>query len=159
FLRLESHRPPRRAGFNARPALAPWGVPMKLSIPSILASAALVAVGFVSARLVPPQVAAQPPAEKALASGMVRAAEAVPTRGEWGGGRRFCRGDISGRRDMGVLAVTPKRGQAPHPPHRHAEEEIMILAEGTGTWHLDAKDLPAQKGDVVYAAPWTMHGL
>ena len=35
----------------------------------------------------------------------------------------------------------------------------MILAEGTGTWHLDGKELPARKGDVVYAAPWTMHGL
>jgi hypothetical protein len=60
---------------------------------------------------------------------------------------------------MVVLVVALKPGQAPHPPHRHAEEEFMILAEGTGTWHLDGKELPARKGDVVYAAPWTMHGL
>ena len=35
----------------------------------------------------------------------------------------------------------------------------MILAEGSGTWTLDGKESPARKGDVVYAAPWTTHGL
>jgi mannose-6-phosphate isomerase-like protein (cupin superfamily) len=60
---------------------------------------------------------------------------------------------------MVVLVVTLKPGQAPHPPHRHAEEEFMILAEGTGTWHLDGKEIPARNGDAVYAAPWIMHGL
>jgi endonuclease YncB( thermonuclease family) len=60
---------------------------------------------------------------------------------------------------MVVLAVTLKPGKAPHPPHQHAEEEFMILADGTGTWHLDGKEWPARKGDVVYAAPWIMHGL
>jgi mannose-6-phosphate isomerase-like protein (cupin superfamily) len=60
---------------------------------------------------------------------------------------------------MVVLVVTLKPGQAPHPPHRHAEEEFMILADGSGTWTLDRKEIAAKKGDVVYAAPWTMHGL
>jgi mannose-6-phosphate isomerase-like protein (cupin superfamily) len=60
---------------------------------------------------------------------------------------------------MIVLAVTLKPGQAPHPPHRHAEEEFMILADGTGTWTLGDKQMPARKGDVVYAAPWMQHGL
>jgi mannose-6-phosphate isomerase-like protein (cupin superfamily) len=60
---------------------------------------------------------------------------------------------------MVVLAVTLKPGQAPHPPHQHADEEFMILSEGSGTWHLDGKELPARKGDVLYAAPRVMHGL
>src|SRR5262245_52454985 len=132
---------------------------MKLSVPRLLASAALIAVGIALARLVPPPAAAQPLPARALASGPVRSEEAVPTRGPWGEWRRYFRGDTHGTRDMVVLAVTLKPGQAPHPPHRHAEEEVMILAEGTGTWHLDGKDLPARKGDVAYAAPWTMHGL
>ena len=90
---------------------------------------------------------------------MVRAEDAVPTRGEWGEWRRYFRGDTHGTTDLVVLAVTLKPGQAPHPPHRHAEEEFMILAEGTGAWTLDGKELPARKGDVLYAAPWAMHGL
>jgi mannose-6-phosphate isomerase-like protein (cupin superfamily) len=35
----------------------------------------------------------------------------------------------------------------------------MEITEGEGTWHLNGKDVPAKKGDVVYAAPWDFHGL
>jgi endonuclease YncB( thermonuclease family) len=45
------------------------------------------------------------------------------------------------------------------PPHRHAEEELMVLARGSGTWSLDEKELSARTGDVLYAAPWTLHGV
>lgn len=94
-----------------------------------------------------------------LASSLVRAADAAPTRGEWGHWLRYFRGETHGTRDMVVLAVTLKPGQAPHPPHRHAEEEFMILAEGNGIWTLGDKELAAKEGDVIYAAPWTMHGI
>jgi endonuclease YncB( thermonuclease family)/mannose-6-phosphate isomerase-like protein (cupin superfamily) len=90
---------------------------------------------------------------------VVRADDAAPTRGDWGQWLRYFRGDTHGTRDMVVLAVTLKPGHAPHPPHRHPEEEFMILAEGTGTWTLDGKEMPARKGDVLYAAPWTLHGI
>jgi hypothetical protein len=60
---------------------------------------------------------------------------------------------------MIVLAVTLKPGHAPHPPHQHAEEEFMILTEGSGTWTLNDNEMPARKGDVLYAAPWALHGL
>jgi quercetin dioxygenase-like cupin family protein len=132
---------------------------MKASIPCILASMSLVAAGFAFARLFPPQVAAQAPTEKPLVSALIRGEDAVPTRGPWGEWRRYFRGHTHGTKDMVVLMVTVKPGQAPHPPHRHAEEEFMILADGSGTWTLDGKEIVAKKGDVVYAAPWTMHGL
>ena len=35
----------------------------------------------------------------------------------------------------------------------------MVLAEGEGVWRLEGKDTPARKGDAVYAAPWTEHGI
>lgn len=128
---------------------------MKAGIPCVLVSAVLVAAGVAPARLTRPD----PPAERPLASGLVRAEDAVPTKGDWGEWRRYFRGETHGTKDMVVLAVHLKPGQAPHPPHQNAEEEFMILAEGAGTWHLDGKEFPARKGDVVYAAPWTMHGL
>src|SRR5688500_1058641 len=99
---------------------------MKQSIPRILASAILLAAGFATARLVRAPIAAQPLAEKPLASGIVRSEDAIPSRGEWGEWRRYFRGDTHGTKDMVVLAVTLKPGQAPHTPHRHAEEEFMI---------------------------------
>jgi mannose-6-phosphate isomerase-like protein (cupin superfamily) len=101
----------------------------------------------------------QPQVKKDIDSGLVRADDAIPTRGPWGEWRRHFRGDTHGTRDLIVLAVHLKPGHEPHPPHRHAEEEVMILAEGTGVWQLGGKEQPARKGDVVYAAPWVMHGV
>jgi quercetin dioxygenase-like cupin family protein len=132
---------------------------MKAHIRRVIGSLVLVGVGFAVARLLPQPVAAEAPAEKTISPALVRAEDAVPTRGDWGGWVRYFRGDTHGTRDMVVLAVTLKPGQAPHPPHRHAEEELMFLTEGAGTWHLDGKEFPGKKGDVVYAAPWSMHGI
>lgn len=124
----------------------------------LLTSSGLVAIGFTAASLMQPEAAAQE-CKEILGSGVVRIENAVPTRGEWGEWKRFFRGDTYGTKDMVVLAVTLEPGQAPHPPHQHAEEEFMILANGHGTWHLDGVDLPARPSDVLYAAPWSMHGL
>jgi quercetin dioxygenase-like cupin family protein len=135
---------------------------MKAGMRSIGASAALLAAGFALAWfLLPlhPGHAQTARTGKPLASGLVRAEDGIPTRGPWGEWRRYFRGDTHGTKDMVVLAVTLKPGQAPHPPHQHAEEEFMILAEGNGTWTLDGKEIAAKKGDVVYAAPWTIHGV
>ncbi|MGH7455310.1 MAG: cupin domain-containing protein [bacterium] len=52
-----------------------------------------------------------------------------------------------------------KPGQEIHPPHQHAEEEFLMIIEGQGTWHLNGKTFAAHKGDVLYAAPWDMHGI
>ncbi len=52
-----------------------------------------------------------------------------------------------------------KPGESVHPAHRHAEEEYLVITEGSGRWYLDGKEFPARKGDVLYAAPWVMHGL
>ena len=35
----------------------------------------------------------------------------------------------------------------------------MLLADGSGTWTLNDKEIAAKKDDVVYAAPWNTHGL
>src|SRR5262245_16751064 len=109
---------------------------MKAVIRCLPAALALVAAGFWLGRLLPPPVAAQAPTARPLASALVRAEEAVPTGGDWGEWRRYFRGETHGTKDLVVLVVTLKPGHAPHSPHRHAEEEFLILAEGTGTWHL-----------------------
>jgi mannose-6-phosphate isomerase-like protein (cupin superfamily) len=102
---------------------------------------------------------AQESKAKELAAALVRANEAAVTRGDWGHWLRYFRGDTYGSRDLVVLAVTLKPGQAPHPAHQHAEEELMIVATGSGEWNVDGKQLSAKAGDVVYAAPWTIHGI
>ena len=52
-----------------------------------------------------------------------------------------------------------KPGQQIHPPHQHSDEEFLFVTEGSGRWHLDGKEFPANKGDAIYAAPWVVHGI
>ena len=49
-------------------------------------------------------------------------------------------------------------GMAPHPPHRHVHEEIVIVKEGTLTITIDDVVTKAAKGDIVYADSNEMHG-
>jgi mannose-6-phosphate isomerase-like protein (cupin superfamily) len=94
-----------------------------------------------------------------LATTLAHATDGAPTPAPWGEWRRHLRGDTHGTKGFVVSRFTLKPGQAPHPPHQHADEELMILAEGSGTWHLEGKDSAARAGDVAYAAPFGMHGL
>ncbi len=57
----------------------------------------------------------------------------------------------------GVAVINP--GMEVHPPHLHSEEEFLIVLEGTGTWNLNGKELPAKKGDLLYAYPGDLHGI
>lgn len=57
----------------------------------------------------------------------------------------------------GVAVIRP--GEEIHPPHQHAEEEYLMVLEGLGTWHLLGEERPAVPGDLLYAAPWDIHGI
>lgn len=85
--------------------------------------------------------------------------EARLTEHPWGQMRALFMGETHGTKNLFSAYMTVKPGQAVHKAHRHAEEEYMVLVEGAGTWHLDGKEVPAEKGDVVYTAPWSVHGL
>ena len=58
---------------------------------------------------------------------------------------------------VGTLALKP--GQEPHPPHRHVDEEIIVLIEGTGEITLNGKSSGVGPGEVMYAAPNCLHGI
>jgi quercetin dioxygenase-like cupin family protein len=90
---------------------------------------------------------------------LVHRDETTVQREAWGAWRRHLRGNTAGLKDVALSLFTLDPGQAPHPPHQHPEEELMILVSGSGVWHLGDKDRPARAGVVVYAAPGTLHGL
>ena len=75
--------------------------------------------------------------------------------------RLFTEGNVSTYGDKqvtsGVLTILP--GQEAHPPHKHAEEEYLIVTKGSGTWSINGKEFPAQTGDLLYASPWDLHGI
>ena len=55
--------------------------------------------------------------------------------------------------------VTLEPGAQPHPPHRHPEEEIMIVGGGTGEFFLNGATTRVKTGDMVFAEANVLHGV
>jgi mannose-6-phosphate isomerase-like protein (cupin superfamily) len=108
-------------------------------------------------------VAASRPAggEKAglLKSRVVAWKDAPANKADWGEMRIYMRGETVGTKDVLTAVAVVEPGKAVHRSHRHAEEEYLIINEGSGTWQLGDKTLPARKSDILYAEPWVYHGL
>ena len=56
-------------------------------------------------------------------------------------------------------AVTLEPGARPHPPHRHPEEELMIVAAGNGEIVVDGVVTQVEAGDMMYAEANVLHGI
>lgn len=56
-------------------------------------------------------------------------------------------------------SVTLEPGAQPHPPHRHVEEEIMIVGEGSGEFSINGVSTQVKPGDMVFAESNVLHGV
>jgi mannose-6-phosphate isomerase-like protein (cupin superfamily) len=61
--------------------------------------------------------------------------------------------------DLMTAVATMLPGQQFHPPHVHAEEELLWIVRGEGVWSLAGADFPAKAGDLLYVEAWVEHGL
>jgi mannose-6-phosphate isomerase-like protein (cupin superfamily) len=50
-------------------------------------------------------------------------------------------------------------GKTPHPPHTHAEEEVMVIEQGHGEIEVDGKITKVGPGSVMYTEPNVSHGI
>jgi mannose-6-phosphate isomerase-like protein (cupin superfamily) len=123
----------------------------------LLLVAAVFALGLASGLAWKTGSAAAPSTK--LSSGVTRWEEASATRDRYGEIRRYHSGEAAGVKDLYTGAAVIKPGEALHKAHRHAEEEFLYLAEGSGAWSLGGKEIPAKKGDLLYVEPWIDHGL
>lgn len=57
----------------------------------------------------------------------------------------------------GSLRLKP--GAEPHPPHQHAEEEILLVAEGSGEIVVKGRVTPAGPGCMMYTNANESHGI
>lgn len=58
---------------------------------------------------------------------------------------------------VGVAKI--QAGKQIHPPHRHADEEYLMITKGEGTWYLNGEESPAKEGDILFARAWDYHGV
>ncbi len=123
---------------------------------------ALCGVGFAAILLAAGRTGAADKPEKQprpFKSKVVTWQDARSIRDAWGEMRVHFAGETFGTKDAFTAVAVVEPGKAVHAAHRHAEEEYLILAEGSGVWYLDGREFPAKKGDVLYVEPWVFHGL
>jgi quercetin dioxygenase-like cupin family protein len=114
--------------------------------------------GFLTVWAVWPAPAADKPSPDRT-SQVMRWDDATSRPARWGETRQYSDGKTFATEDVFVATVVVQPGKSNHKSHRHAEEEYMVLVDGTGTWSLDGKTFAAQRGDIVYAEPWVYHGF
>jgi mannose-6-phosphate isomerase-like protein (cupin superfamily) len=124
-----------------------------------LSSSALVGAGFLAAIFAFGPLRAADPQPKPLKSQIVRWDDARQHQADWGQMRFYYTGETHATKNVLTAVAVVEPGKAVHKSHRHAEEEYLALIEGEGVWDLDGKEIPAQRGDVLYAEPWVYHGL
>jgi quercetin dioxygenase-like cupin family protein len=52
-----------------------------------------------------------------------------------------------------------KPGAAPHPPHAHPEEEIVLVTEGTGELSIEGEKTEAAQGSMMFCAANRTHEI
>jgi quercetin dioxygenase-like cupin family protein len=73
--------------------------------------------------------------------------------------RHFVEGSTDQLKGLSVGSIELKPGQAPHPPHTHPEEELLIVTDGHAEITLEGKVTPVGPGSVMYAASNRLHGI
>jgi XRE family transcriptional regulator, regulator of sulfur utilization len=82
-----------------------------------------------------------------------------PRKTEVGEVRSFFRGPTKTLEELEVHATTLDPGKASHPPHKHPNEEMVIVREGTIEVLVDGQWKPVGPGSVVFNASDVLHGL
>ena len=57
----------------------------------------------------------------------------------------------------GSLSLAP--GMEPHPPHKHPDEEIMIVTEGSGEISVEGEITAVGPGSMMYTGANKLHGV
>ena len=94
-----------------------------------------------------------------ISSQLVRRSDTPNIEGEWGRFRPYFRENSLGTSKNIVAFADILPGQEPHPPHRHADEEYLMVTAGRGNWYLNGETFPAETGDILYAKPWDYHSI
>ena len=94
-----------------------------------------------------------------LADSVVDSSHARLQSAAFGEVRTYFDGGTSQARSATAGSVRLKPGMEPHPPHRHIEDEFLIVAEGTGEISIEDQVTKAGSGDVAFFRGNKLHGI
>ena len=82
----------------------------------------------------------------------MNSSRAKPDRQPFGGPCIFFDGPTNQLQLMTAASRLPEPAMSPHPPHRHPEEEIMVVTKGTGEMVVEGKVAKVGLGAMMYCA-------
>lgn len=100
-----------------------------------------------------------PVVQDQLVSLVIDPANAKLTHESYGDLRIYFDGPTGQLRALTVGSLALKAGMVPHPPHRHPEEEIMLVTEGAGEITVGGETCAAAPGSMMYCGGQVMHGI
>ncbi len=89
---------------------------------------------------------------------VMAAAKAKLDHHPFGERRTFFEGATGQLKSLTVGSIALNPGDEPHPPHKHPEEEILLITAGHGAISIEGKATPVKTGDLMYAAN-RLHGI
>ena len=105
------------------------------------------------------------PAAFAAAAGMklpdttLAESQAKLAKEPFGDHRVFFEGPTDQLKLMVAGSLRLKAGMTPHPPHKHPEEEFMVVTEGTGEIGLEGKKTKVAPGSIMYCGANKFHDI
>lgn len=82
-----------------------------------------------------------------------------PVKTATGEVRQLCKRPTATLDQLEIHITTLNPGQSPHPPHRHVNEELIILREGECETLSNGQWLKVGPGSVVFNASNSLHGF
>ncbi len=76
-----------------------------------------------------------------------------------GARRQFFQSSTATLDELECHVTTLQPGESPHPPHKHPDEELVIVKEGTVEALLNGETKRVGPGSVIFQASNQMHGL
>ena len=102
----------------------------------------------------------QPPTANEAGPSMILSESDVPIdAADWGDFLPYFTDDTHVLSPVLVGVAKIKAGQQIHPPHRHADEEYLMVTKGEGIWSLNGEERRAKEGDILFARAWDYHGI
>lgn len=98
-------------------------------------------------------------AETRIPSGVIKPDQAKVSHEPFGDLSVYAEGPTDQLKSMTAGSLRLKPGMSPHPPHRHEEEEFMVVTEGTGEISVEGKVTKVGPGSMMYCAGNRVHGI